>query len=145
MEAYFKGWQLELVRSEGDTPMERILVCQIGDIEAPGTVDEVGLAHSVALRLLGDVQKTVVAVQEASLKKKALMLGLGDNALALEDYRTRIVQTVFGALSIRVPRLARRRSRLPAPIVFTGSHWSASDYDLLLGRLGAFLSFWAAD
>jgi hypothetical protein len=58
MEAHFVGRHLELVRSEHDAPLERIVVCEIGDIEAPETVDEAGLAHRDAPRWFGDGQKT---------------------------------------------------------------------------------------
>jgi hypothetical protein len=42
------GWRLELVQSEGDVAIERIAVCDIGEIVAPGGIDDADWASNRA-------------------------------------------------------------------------------------------------
>jgi hypothetical protein len=60
-----------------------------------------------------------------------------DPTLSLKDYRPRSVQTLFGTLVIRIPRLMRHGSRL----LFRNSTRSSKETDQLRSRLGAFMSY----
>ena len=139
------GWRLELVQSESDAAIERIAVCDIGEIVAPGGIDDVVLGLGPSQRILRAFQQAVVGLQEQCLKSKALHFREADTTLVLKDYRSRSVQTLFGPLIIRVPRLIRHGSRLPTPCFFQSSARSASEYDQIRSRLGAFMSFRAAE
>ncbi len=110
------SWKLELVETGPARVARRIEVARIGDIVAPAAVDEVGLDHGTAQRLLGDIQRAVVALQEVALRTEADRLRQLDPTLRLRDYRLRRIQTLHGALTIRVPRLARKGTgeRTPA-------------------------------
>ncbi|MEQ9691155.1 MAG: hypothetical protein RLO48_15610, partial [Bauldia litoralis] len=55
-------------------------------------VDDIGLEHGMAQRLLGDVQRAVAALQEAALKAEADRLRRLDPTLQLKDYRLRRIQ-----------------------------------------------------
>ena len=138
------GWQLELVETDTDAAGARIVVCNIGEIAAPGDIDDVELALEPSQRMLCAIQRTVVGLQEQLLKTKALLLRRTDPSLLLKDYRTRSVQTLFGTLTIRVPRLMRPESSLPVPGFFRSSARSATDYDHIRSRFGAFMSYRAA-
>jgi hypothetical protein len=45
---------------------------------------------------------------------------LGDSSLMLKVYRTRVVRTLFEAMPIRIPRLARKESRFSVPVLLAG-------------------------
>ena len=135
------GWRLELVETATDAAGARIVVCDIGEIAAPGGIDDVGLGLKPSQSILGAIQRAVVGLQEQLLKTKALLLRRADPSLVLKDYRARSVQTLFGTLIIRVPRLMRPGSSLPAPCFIRSSARSATNYDQIRSRLGAFMSF----
>ena len=139
------AWRLELVRSHDCGPLERFTVCELGEIAAPMDLDGVGFDLMTSQRILCDLQRAVVAVQEGALKAKAALMRRVDLTLSLKDYRQRSVQTLFGTLIIRVPRLVRHRSRLPTPCLFRNSARSTTEYDQLRSRLGAFMSFRMAE
>ncbi len=139
------GWRVELVQTESDAAMERIVVCDIGEIAAPGGIDDVGLALKHSHNILGAIQRAVVGLQERLLKSKALLFRKADSTLVLKDYRSRSVQTLFGPLIIRVPRLIRHGSRLPVPDFFRTAARSGRDYDQIRSHLGAFMSFRVAE
>jgi hypothetical protein len=135
------AWRLELVRGEEAAISERIHVCDIGEIDAPKVIESVGLGLGPAQEVLGKVQSAYVRLQEASMKTKALTLRIADPTLVLKDYRERSIQTLFGVLKIKVPRLKRRNSRLAAPQLLEGTARSSRDFDDIRSKLGAFMSF----
>jgi hypothetical protein len=91
------------------------------------------------------LQHAVVARQEQALKEKAMLLRRADPTLSPKDYRKRSVQTLFGTVVVRVPRLVRSGSRLPAPCIVTSLGRFTTQYDQLRSRLGAFMSFRMAE
>lgn len=109
------GWRLELVETVADAAGARVVVCDIGEIAAPGGIDDVGLGLKPSQSILGALQRAVVGLQEQLLKTKALLLRRADPSLVLKDYRARSVQTLFGTFVIRVPRLVRPGTSLPVP------------------------------
>src|SRR3546814_9461965 len=96
------GWKLELV--EIGSHSLRIEVASLGEIIAPASVDDIGLDHDTAQRMLGDIRRTVVALQEAALQTEAAQLRRLDPTLRLKDYRLRTIQSLHGTLTIRIPR-----------------------------------------
>ena len=138
-------WRLELVGSDDVGPPERLTVFELGEIGAPSDLDGVGVDLKTSHRVLREVQRAVVALQERALKAKAALIRRIDPTLSLKDYRSRSVQTLFGTFVIRIPRLKRRGSRLAPPCFFRSFARSAAEYDELRGRLGAFMSFRTAE
>jgi hypothetical protein len=134
-------WRLELVRGDLGAACQRIHVCEVGEIWAPTNSDEVGIGLKPAQQILGEIQRAYVCLQEVSLKAKALRLRITDPSLVLQDYKERSVQTLFGVLRLKVPRLKRPNSSLPAPQLFEGNARSSSEYDAMRSKLGAFMSF----
>jgi hypothetical protein len=134
-----------LVRTHDCDPPERFKVCELGEITAPAELDGVGLDLATSQRILCDLQHAVVTVQQRALKAKAALMRQVDPTLSLKDYRRRSVQTLFGTLKIRVPRLVRRGSRLAPPCLFRNSARSNTEYDELRSRLGAFMSYRMAE
>ena len=135
------GWRLELVGSDDCGPPERLTVCELGEIAAPVDLDGVGFPLITSQRVLCDLQHAIVIIQERALKSKAGLMRQVDPTLSLKDYRSRSVQTLFGTLVIRIPRLERHGSRLAPPCLFRSSARSGTEYDQLRSRLGAFMSY----
>jgi hypothetical protein len=130
-----------LVETATDAAGGRIVVCDIGEIIAPDGIIDVGLGVEPSQRILAASQRAVVGLREQLLKTKALLLRRADPSLVLKDYRARSIQTLFGTLVIRLPRLMRPGSSLPAPCFISSSARSAGDFDRIRSRLGAFMSF----
>ena len=115
------GWKLELVEVGPSSGAHRLEIGWLGEILAPASVDDIGLEHGLAHRLLGDLQRAVVALQEAALQTHADRLRRLDATLRLKDYRLRTIQSLHGTLAIRVPRLVRVGSGERAPALLRGS------------------------
>ena len=138
------GWKLELVETGRGTASRRIAVARLDEIVAPASVEDIGLNHGTAQRILGDIQRAVVALQEDALRAKADLRRRLDPTVRLKDYRLRRIQSLHGTLTIRVPRLMRTGRVEPVPPLLAGSARSTAEYRLLLARLGAWMSFRAA-
>lgn len=135
------GWMLELVQTDPCGERERLRVAELGEIAAPSHVDDVGLGLTTAQKLLGQVQQAIVAIQEAALRTKAMRMRADDPTLRLKDYRRRSVQTLFGVVSLRVPRLTSVALGCAPPVMLAGSSRSSLEYDHLRARLGAWMSY----
>ena len=122
------GWKLELVETGQGPASRRIAVARLGEIGAPASVEDIGLDHGTAQRILGDIQHAVVALQEAGLRAKANRLHRLDPTLRLKDYRRRRTQSLQGTLTIRVPRLMRTGRAEPVPPLLAGSARSTAEY-----------------
>ena len=62
-------WKLELVRSDDCVPIERITVCELGEIVAPADIDNVGLDLRNSHRIVCDLQRTIVAVHGSEAQR----------------------------------------------------------------------------
>ena len=98
----------------------------------------------MAHRLLADLQRAVVALQETALQSQADRLRWLDPTLRLKDYRHRTIQSLHGGLENRVPRLERIGTGDRAPALLGGSSRSTAEYRQVLARLGAWMSFRSA-
>jgi len=94
-------WKLELVGSDDVGPSERLTVFELGEIGAPWDSDGVGVDLKTSHRILGELQRAVVALQERALKRKAGLIRLADPTLALRDYRSRTIQTLCRSMPNR--------------------------------------------
>lgn len=133
------GWNLELV--ETGSASRRIEIASLGEITVPASVDDIGLEHGMAQRILGGIQRVIVSLQEAALQSAADRLRRLDPTLRLKDYRLRRIQGLHGTLAIRVPRLVCIGTGERAPAMLRGSARSTVAYRELLARLGAWMSF----
>ena len=60
-------------------------VARPGEIIGPASVDDIGLDHDMAQRMLGDIQRAVVALQEAAMQAETDRLRRPDPILRLKD------------------------------------------------------------
>ena len=143
-ERWTTGWTLELVQTDASGERERLKVAELGDVAAAQHANEVGLGLTMLQRLLGQLQQAFVAIQEAALRTKAARLRAGDPTLRLKDHRRRSLQTLFGAVCLRVPRLTCVAPGREPPVLLVGSSRSSLEYDRLRACLGAWMSYRAA-
>lgn len=66
------SWKLELVEVGPTSRSRRMEVGWLGEIRAPAIVDDIGLDLAIAHRLLADLQRAVVALQETSCTHKLI-------------------------------------------------------------------------
>ena len=136
------GWDLEIVdRQTG----ERRLIFEFGSIAAPESHDQVGLNPKLGQDVLRRLQDWIVSRQEEAIKNKAKTLRQVHSDFRLKDYRSKQFHTLFGKVSLRVPRLVSIRSNNVPPDLLRSSEGAGSHYDRLRAKLGAWMSFRAAD
>lgn len=92
---------------------------------------------------LAALQAAVVSLQEAALRASALKRVAASSDVKLKDYRARKVQTLFGTVTCRIPRLidhGRVETVLPIP----SNGRSTQEFDELRAKLSAWMSFRSA-
>src|SRR5690242_15447658 len=109
------GWVLRLVESGADGSSDSVDVLEIerpGDL---GDLADLGLTHAEGKELLARVQQAVVAAQSRDHAARRPACQTCGAACRLKDYRPRQIATLFGAVTVRLPRFHLSLSRL--------SHW----------------------
>jgi hypothetical protein len=69
----------------------------------PERLDQIGMDKNAGRKVLAKAQQVVVAIQEAALQAKTKVMRSAK--IRIKDYRVRKIQTLFGTVSMRVPRL----------------------------------------
>src|SRR5690242_1863977 len=98
------GWVLRLVESGMDGSSRSVDVLEIdcpGDL---GDLADLGLTHAAGKQLLARVQQAVVAAQSRDHAARRPACRTCGAACQLKDYRPRRIATVFGPVTIRLPR-----------------------------------------
>src|SRR3954465_6074224 len=98
------GWVLRLVETGGEGPLGSVDVLEI---DRPGNLDDLadlGLRLPDGKQLLSQVQQAVVAAQcrdHAAQRRACRACGA---ACRVKDYRPRRIATLFGMVTVRLPR-----------------------------------------
>src|SRR5690242_15957458 len=98
------GWVLRLVESGVEGSSGSIDVLEIkrpGDL---GDLADLGLRHAEGKQLLARVQQAVVAAQSRDHAARRPACRTCGAACRLKDYRPRQIATLFGAVTVRLPR-----------------------------------------
>lgn len=90
---------------DGLEESHRIDLHSLGAIEMPEGLDGLGIDQSTARRVLAELQSAVVGLQEQAIHAVAKRKVATSAAVRLKDYRDREVQTLFGTVCLRLPRL----------------------------------------
>ena len=119
-------------------------VFKLGDLCAPIEIERLGVSLEQGKALMAALQSAVVEIQAAALAEHAKLIVRSEPGVALKDYRRRRVQTVYGEVNLRVPRLDR------GGIVKPCTHWpsncrSTPELDSLRTTLSAWMSYRAAE
>src|SRR5689334_14098167 len=98
------GWVLRLVESgvEGSPGSVAVL-----EIERPGDLGDLanlGLTHADGKQLLARVQQAVVAAQSRDHAARRPACRTCGSACQVKDYRPRRIATLFGPVTVRLPR-----------------------------------------
>ena len=119
-------------------------VFKLGDLCAPIEIERLGVSLEQGKALMAALQSAVVEIQAAALAEHAKLIVRSEPGVALKDYRRRRVQTVYGEVNLRVPRLDR------GGIVEPCTQWptncrSTPELDTLRTTLSAWMSYRAAE
>src|SRR3954466_5834801 len=136
------GWVLRLVESWVEGPLGRVDVLEIG---RPGNLDDLadlGLRLPDGKQLLSQVQQAVVAAQcrvHAAQRPACRACGA---ACRVKDYRPRRIATLFGMVTVRLPRFRCAGCRGDQ----AGIEWpplcrSTPEFDQIWAQFSAFLPY----
>ena len=98
------GWVLRLVESGTDGSSGSVDVLEI---ERPGDLGDLaalGLTHAEGKQLLAGVQQAVVAAQSRDHAARRPACRTCGSACHVKDYRPRRIATLFGPVTVRLPR-----------------------------------------
>jgi len=98
------AWILRLVKigAEGDVPAQDVM-----EIDRPddlGDISDLGLTLSETKRLLAALQQEIVAVQVRQHAARRPICSRCGDACRVKDYREHVVATLFGQVTVRLPR-----------------------------------------
>jgi len=128
---------------DGSGSLQRVDLLSLGSIEPPVRLDGIGIGREQGREVLAALQATVVRPQEAALRSSTLKRVAAPHDVKLKDYRARKVQTLFGTVTFRIPRLiehGRIETVLPVP----NNGRSTQEFDELRAKLSAWMSFRSA-
>ena len=134
------GWSVCLVDSDGETRGGMVELLELGEVAAPGCIDDVGIDQMTAKDVLAKLQAAFVALQEAALAVAARERADGSPEVSLKDYRVRKINTLFGTVSLRVPRLTIGGSVLTCLPAEKGAR-STRELTTVRDRLSAWMSY----
>src|SRR5690349_15155934 len=101
------GWVLRLVKNGADGSSGSVDALEIerpGDL---GDLADLGLTHAQGKELLARVQQAVVAGQSRDHAARRPACRTCGAACRLKDYRPRRIATLFGPVTVRLPRFRR--------------------------------------
>lgn len=136
-------WSVCLLGEGVDGVTQRIDLLALGAVPSPNDIDEIGVTQTTGRRLLWELQQAVVTLQEAALRAAAKERTATTSDLTLKDYRLRKVQTLFGTVSLRVPRLVNQ-GRIESVLPTSCGARSTRAFDDLRNKLSAWMSFRSA-
>ncbi len=132
------SWSLRLVERIDGTERRSLDVADIGEITTPTELAVLGMTTATARMVLGALQSEIVNLQEAALAEAARR-----DPRSIKDYRRRVLQTPFGAVTISVPRLCGRGAGA-AVVSWPRNARATPEFDAIRARLAAWMSYPAA-
>jgi len=136
------GWVLRLVESgvEGSPGSIDVL-----EIERPGDLGDLadlGLTHAEGKELLARVQQAVVAAQGRAHAAHRPACRICGGACRIKDYRPRRIATLFGAVTVRLPRFhCAGCDRMEAGVGWPAHGRSTPQFDELRAHLSALMPY----
>src|SRR5689334_586582 len=136
------GWVLRLVESGADGSSDSVDVLEIerpGDL---GDLADLGLTHAEGKQLLTRVQQAVVAAQSRDHAARRPACRTCGAACQLKDYRPHQIATVFGPVTVRLPRFrCAGCDRAEAGIGWPAHCRSTPELDQLRAQYAALLPY----
>ena len=137
------NWSVCLMGNDGSDSLQRVDLLSLGSIEPPVGLDDIGIGREQGRALLAALQAAVVSLQEAALRSSAQKRVATSPNVKMKDYRARKVQTLFGTVSFRIPRLIDH-GQIEAVLPISSNARSTREFDELRTRLSAWMSFRSA-
>src|SRR3712207_3572038 len=132
------GWVLRLVESGTDGPPRGVEVLAI---DRPGDLDDLadlGLTHAEGKRLLARVQQAIVAAQSRAHATRRPPCRSCGTVCRVKDYRPRRIATLFGEVTVRLPRFrCARCGGAQAGVGWPAHRRSTPEFDQVRAQLAA--------
>jgi hypothetical protein len=137
------GWVLRLVESGVEEPSGSVDVLEIDRPGDLGDLANLGLTHAVGKQLLSQVQQAVVAAQCRDHAAQRPVCQACGGVCRVKDYRSRRIATLFGRVTVRLPRFRCADCRSEqAGIEWPPQCRSTPEFDQVRAQLSAFLRLW---
>ena len=98
------SWILRLVKTGADGDGQGMGVMEIGKSDDLGTIAHLGLSLAKAALLLARVQREIIAAQARAHAVWRPDCRCGGGACHVKDYRDHAIATLFGQVTVRLPR-----------------------------------------
>lgn len=133
-------WSVCLLDEDGSGVTGRVDLLSLGAIVAPLNVDDIGMSRDTGRKLLGELQHAIVVLQETALRVQARQQAAASPGVEIKDYRIRNVQTLFGTVSLRAPRIIDHGQIENVLPISCGAR-STREFDDLRSKLSAWMSY----
>jgi hypothetical protein len=97
-------WILRLVKIGADAEGQAVDVIEINRPNGLGDIADLGLTQAETKRLLARLQQEIVATQVREHAARRPMCSHCGDTCRVKDYRQRVVATLFGQVTVRLPR-----------------------------------------
>ena len=136
-------WILKLVAAGGEGPW--VDVMEISKPDGLGDIANLGLTLAEAKQLLAQVQREISIAQATDQAARRPVCPCRDRVCQVKDYRDHAVATLFGQVTMRLPRFRCRACGR----IETGLNWpshcrSTPELDRLRAHLSALMSYQVA-
>ena len=98
------AWILRLVKIGAESEVQAQDVMEIDRPDDLGDISDLGLTLSETKRLLAALQQEIVAVQVRQHAARRPICSRCGDACRVKDYREHVVATLFGQVTVRLPR-----------------------------------------
>ena len=98
------GWILRLVKTGADGDGQGMDVMEISKPDDLGNIAHLGLSLAEAKLLLAGVQREIIAAQARAHAVRRPDCRCGGGACHVKDYRDHAIATLFGQVTVRLPR-----------------------------------------
>jgi hypothetical protein len=135
-------WALRLVETGADSPARSVEVMEIGRSTNLGDIADLGLTLPEAKQLLGRVQQAVVAAQAREHAALRPNCSSCSRRCHIKDWRLRQIATLFGSVTVRLPRfLCAGCGRIETNVSWPSHCRSTPELNQLHAHLSALLPY----
>jgi hypothetical protein len=136
------GWIVRLVQAEADGEERCADVMKIDRPDDVADIANLGLTLAEAKRLLGSLQQEIVAAQTRSHAARRPDCRSCAGVCRVKDYRERAIATLFGQVTVRLPRFhCAGCGRIEPAIGWPSQCRSTPELDQLQAHLSALMTY----
>jgi hypothetical protein len=136
------GWILRLVKTGAEGEGPGVDIMEISKPDGLGDIANLGLTLSEAKQLLANVQREIAAGQARDHAVRRPHCSHCDEVCRVKDHRAHAVATLFGQVTMRLPRFrCARCGRIETSIGWPSHCRSTPELDRLRAHLSAMMAY----